>query len=190
MLERKCLNPDARDILRSSCTAKSENLDETVGTGHAAVWRADDVATPGTGRRRKPSRGGIGGAADAAARPELCIGPGGPQRGPLVRSSPNPYAGRFVPLQSHAERARQVDESAEIGRLMRFYFDLTNGQTTMRDDEGAEADDLAEATDQAQIVIEELRTAGALMDVEDDWQLVIRTDDGTELRRIPIAARD
>jgi cytosine/adenosine deaminase-related metal-dependent hydrolase len=69
---------------------------------------------------------------------------------------------------------------------MRFHFDLTNGQTTMRDHEGAEANDLAEAIEQARTVIDELRIGGELMDVGDNWQLVIRAPDGTELQFIPI----
>lgn len=69
---------------------------------------------------------------------------------------------------------------------MRFHFDLTDGRTTMPDADGAEAASLSDALDQAAAVIGEMRRAGELTDVEDNWHLVIRSADGGEMARIPV----
>ena len=69
---------------------------------------------------------------------------------------------------------------------MRFHFDLTDGRTTMADADGAEAAGPSDALDQAMAVMEEMRRAGELTDVEDDWHLVVRAADGRELSRIPV----
>lgn len=69
---------------------------------------------------------------------------------------------------------------------MRFHFDLTDGRITMPDPEGADAADLAEAIEQAAIVIEELRGTGELQDVDSPWDLVIKDSRGQELHRLQI----
>ena len=69
---------------------------------------------------------------------------------------------------------------------MRFHFDLTDGRTTMPDAEGAEAADPSDALEQAMAVIEEMRRAGELTDVENGWHLVVRAADGREISRIPV----
>ena len=69
---------------------------------------------------------------------------------------------------------------------MRFYFDVTNGQTTIRDTEGIEAADLDEATAQTQAVIEELRRSGELNGFHEGWRLIIREMHGSIHRNLPI----
>ncbi|WP_244424529.1 DUF6894 family protein [Methylobacterium nodulans] len=68
----------------------------------------------------------------------------------------------------------------------RFYFDLTDGFTTIRDNEGVEAEDLADAVKQAEAALEEMRAAGELADFEEGWRLVIRTGADANLATIPI----
>jgi hypothetical protein len=67
-----------------------------------------------------------------------------------------------------------------------FYFDLTDGLTTIRDDEGVEADDLADALKQAEAALKEMSADGELTDLEVGWSFVIRTGAGTVLATIPI----
>ncbi|WP_043751894.1 DUF6894 family protein [Methylobacterium nodulans] len=69
----------------------------------------------------------------------------------------------------------------------RFYFDLTDGLTTIRDDEGVEADDLTDALKQAEAALEEMSANGELADFDPGWRLVIRTGTETVLVTIPIA---
>ncbi|KQP37632.1 hypothetical protein ASF49_22060 [Methylobacterium sp. Leaf104] len=73
---------------------------------------------------------------------------------------------------------------------MRFHFDLTDGRTTMSDVKGAEAADLGQAIDQAELVIEELRGAGELLDVDGPWDLLIRDAEGRVLHRMPVVRTD
>ena len=70
----------------------------------------------------------------------------------------------------------------------RFYFDLTDGLTTIRDNEVVEADDLADALEQAEAALEEMSASGELTDLEEGWRLVIRTGADTVLATIPIVS--
>jgi hypothetical protein len=67
-----------------------------------------------------------------------------------------------------------------------FYFDLTDGLTTIRDGEGVEADDLADALKQAEVALEETSASGELTGLEEGWSFVIRTGADTILVTIPI----
>jgi hypothetical protein len=69
---------------------------------------------------------------------------------------------------------------------MRFYFDFENGFETIRDDAGVEADDLDQALDDAQSVIQEMAHEfkdGALGDAP---VLVMRDETGSPVARLPI----
>ncbi|MFE1599639.1 DUF6894 family protein [Methylobacterium sp. ID0610] len=68
----------------------------------------------------------------------------------------------------------------------RFYFDLTDGFTTIRDEEGVEAEDLADALEQAEAALDEMGVAGELAGLEEGWRLVIRMDTETVLATIPV----
>ena len=69
----------------------------------------------------------------------------------------------------------------------RFYFDLTNGQTTLRDETGVEATSLNEALEQARAAIDEMRDNGELDGLGRGWQLIIRDERGAVVQREPIA---
>lgn len=68
----------------------------------------------------------------------------------------------------------------------RFYFDLTNGQKFIRDDEGVEADDIDQATKEAQVVLNEMRGSQELSSIGDGWRLIIRDENGRALRTMPL----
>ncbi|HEX8416799.1 MAG TPA: hypothetical protein VF641_04265 [Methylobacterium sp.] len=71
----------------------------------------------------------------------------------------------------------------------RFYFDLTDGESTLRDDEGVLAPDLDEAIAAARAVLAEMRDSGDLADGEDDWLLVIRDEGCRTLTQLPVVSR-
>ncbi|WCS24388.1 hypothetical protein LOK46_25155 [Methylobacterium sp. NMS14P] len=68
----------------------------------------------------------------------------------------------------------------------RFYFDIENGEETIRDTQGVEAEDLAEALAEARSVIDEM--AGELEAAGPDGAstLVVRDATGAEVGRVPI----
>ena len=68
----------------------------------------------------------------------------------------------------------------------RFYFDLTNGQQLIRDDEGVDASGPDEAKNEAQAALDELR-GGQQADMPGaGWQLIIRDEDGVTLETLPL----
>jgi len=69
----------------------------------------------------------------------------------------------------------------------RFYFDLTDGFTTIRDEEGVEADDLQVALTYAEKAIQEMRLDGELTRLDADWQFEIRIHDGAVLATLSIS---
>ncbi|GJD99919.1 DUF6894 family protein [Methylobacterium isbiliense] len=69
----------------------------------------------------------------------------------------------------------------------RFYFDLTDGLTTIRDDDGVEADDLRMALQHAEEAIEEMRQNGELAQFSGHWWLIVRSKDGTVLATVEIS---
>ncbi|WP_128561720.1 DUF6894 family protein [Methylobacterium crusticola] len=70
--------------------------------------------------------------------------------------------------------------------MHRFHFDLIDGRTLVRDDEGVEAEDLSCALEQARATIEEMRASGDLSDLAGRWQLVVRSESGTVLASISL----
>lgn len=68
----------------------------------------------------------------------------------------------------------------------RFYFDLTNGLDTFRDDDGVEANDLDDATRQTQTVLDEIRDDGNASAFEEGWHLIIRDESGATLKALPV----
>ncbi|MCJ2033744.1 DUF6894 family protein [Methylobacterium sp. J-068] len=72
--------------------------------------------------------------------------------------------------------------------LDRFFFDLTNGAETLRDEIGAEATDIDEARREAQVVLGEIGRTGELDDSSGRWTLLIRNRDGVVLERVEIDA--
>lgn len=68
----------------------------------------------------------------------------------------------------------------------RFYFDLTDGISTIRDDEGIEVDDLRVAMLHAEEAIEEMRQSGELSQFSGSWWLSIRAENGAELATVGV----
>lgn len=68
----------------------------------------------------------------------------------------------------------------------RFYFDLTNGPATIRDDEGVEARSLDEAMREAAAVLEEMRGIADPSARHESWKLVIRAEGGGALGTLPL----
>ena len=69
---------------------------------------------------------------------------------------------------------------------IRFYFDVDNGRDTIRDHEGVEAADLAEALAEACSVIQEMADEIRADALGADWTLVVRDASGTVVARLPI----
>ena len=69
---------------------------------------------------------------------------------------------------------------------VRFFFDLTDDQNLLRDEEGVEADSLADATAQAKFVIAEMSRSGELEPGVRHWKMFIRSTDGAELLSIDV----
>ncbi|WP_018261435.1 DUF6894 family protein [Methylobacterium sp. WSM2598] len=70
--------------------------------------------------------------------------------------------------------------------MQRFYFDLADGVTTIRDEEGVEAANPDEALEAAEAVIQETRANGELAQLGDGWTLCIRADTETVLAILPV----
>ena len=68
----------------------------------------------------------------------------------------------------------------------RFYFDLTNGSDTLRDDEGVKASGLHEAAEHAQAAVEDMRGNGKGPAPGDGWWLIIRDESEMTPRSIPL----
>jgi hypothetical protein len=68
----------------------------------------------------------------------------------------------------------------------RFYFDLTNGQSNIRDAESVRLTDLAEAIREARSVLEEMRRSDELSEDEEGWFLIIRDAAGEALMTLPV----
>ncbi|WP_407520154.1 DUF6894 family protein [Methylobacterium oryzisoli] len=68
----------------------------------------------------------------------------------------------------------------------RFYFDLTDGNTIIRDEEGVEVDDAQGALEQAEAAVQEMRADGELVGLKGSWKLLVRTSTDTVLSIISI----
>lgn len=66
----------------------------------------------------------------------------------------------------------------------RYYFDLESGQDAIQDEQGVMADGLESAIAQALLGLAEMRGSGELPESTADWELVIRDNAGSELKRI------
>ena len=70
---------------------------------------------------------------------------------------------------------------------IRFYFDIENGREMIRDQDGVEAEDLAEALAEARSVIREMADDVGAGDLGSAWTLVVRDAAGIVVGRLPIA---
>jgi hypothetical protein len=68
----------------------------------------------------------------------------------------------------------------------RFYFDIENGEETIRDAQGVEAADVAEALAEARSVIDEMAGELEVAGPAGAWTLVVRDATGAEVGRVPI----
>ncbi|WP_447676629.1 DUF6894 family protein [Methylobacterium sp. M6A4_1b] len=70
--------------------------------------------------------------------------------------------------------------------LPHFFFDLTDGQSFLRDDLGIEVEDIDKAVEQALIVIDEMHADGSLTETAAAWDLNIRNQKGIVLKKIKV----
>lgn len=63
----------------------------------------------------------------------------------------------------------------------RFYFDLKNGSSFIRDHDGVEANGLEQAMVECQAVIQDFLESGDLSDDEAGWSLIVRDAAGEAL---------
>lgn len=68
----------------------------------------------------------------------------------------------------------------------KFYFDLTNGEDLIRDDEGVDASGPDEAIEEARAVLSEMRKGDGATMPGDGWQLIIRDEDGATVKTLPL----
>ncbi|WP_336491185.1 DUF6894 family protein [Methylobacterium nigriterrae] len=71
--------------------------------------------------------------------------------------------------------------------LKRFYFDLVNRDSLIPDTDGIEAADLAEALAQAELALAEMKESGEADSFGCGWELLVRDEAGSVLRKLPIA---
>ena len=81
---------------------------------------------------------------------------------------------------SDSSRRPMADPGTAAGAKLRLYFDLTDGQTILRDEEGVEVTDLDHALADADAVL------GELHGYEVGWSLVIRDQAGAVLAQLPV----
>lgn len=72
--------------------------------------------------------------------------------------------------------------------MQKFYFDLVGDLKILPDRTGVRASTLEEAIEQARTVIDEMKSEGALLDLDDDWRLYIISEDRSLDFSIPINA--
>ncbi len=70
--------------------------------------------------------------------------------------------------------------------ISRFYFDLTNGIDTLRDDLGVEANGLDDAIRQTRTVLDEMRDDTNVSVLDDGWELLIRDESGVILMSLAV----
>ncbi|MGH1570469.1 DUF6894 family protein [Methylobacterium sp. P31] len=70
--------------------------------------------------------------------------------------------------------------------IPRFFFDVSNSEETIPDEEGVEAADLNEALSEARSVIAEMAAAVIEADPGRSWTLIVRDEAGSAVGRIPI----
>lgn len=72
----------------------------------------------------------------------------------------------------------------------RFHLDLTDGLTTIRDEDGVLAPNLSEAIRQAEEVLEEMRRSGDLSSRDKAWTLIIRDAAGERVMALSVIPSD
>ena len=72
----------------------------------------------------------------------------------------------------------------------RFYFDLTNGLSTISDEVGVWAIDLDDAIHQAGEALAEMQEDNELANDADHWMMIIRNASGKTVRVLPVIPRD
>ena len=72
----------------------------------------------------------------------------------------------------------------------RFYFDLTNGLSTISDEVGVSAIDLDDALHQAHEALTEMREDNEFASDADQWTMIIRNASGKTVRVLPVIPRD
>ena len=72
----------------------------------------------------------------------------------------------------------------------RFYFDLTNGLSTISDRVGVSAIDLDDAIHQAGEALAEMQEDNELANDADQWMMIIRNASGKTVRVLPMIPRD
>ncbi|MCJ2080775.1 DUF6894 family protein [Methylobacterium sp. J-090] len=72
----------------------------------------------------------------------------------------------------------------------RFHLDLTDGRTTIRDEDGVLAPNLNEAVKQAEEVLAEMHYRNELSSSDQAWTLVIRSAAGETHATLPVVPRD
>jgi hypothetical protein len=77
----------------------------------------------------------------------------------------------------------------EVRLAERFFFDLTDGQSTIPDEGGVLAADVDEAIAQAEAVLGEMRADDELSDDDGAWAMIIRDAAGHLLMTLPIVPR-
>ena len=70
--------------------------------------------------------------------------------------------------------------------MTRYYFDLANGDDLIRDDEGVDASSPAEAFEEAQAALIDMRSNGKAPEPGSGWQLIIRDERGETLSTISL----
>ena len=74
--------------------------------------------------------------------------------------------------------------------LSAYFFDLADGRTTIRDDDGVLVANLDDAIRQAEEVLEEMRRSRELSSRDDAWTLVIRDAAGEQVTVLSVIPRD
>jgi hypothetical protein len=70
--------------------------------------------------------------------------------------------------------------------LRRLYFDVSNGQEAIRDEEGAQAENLQQALADAHDVIGERADDLGAADRNNSWTLIVRNGTGLTVAHVPI----
>ena len=68
----------------------------------------------------------------------------------------------------------------------RFYFDIENGEASIRDEEGVEAASVEQALDDARSVIREMAAELTAGNPDETWTLIVRDASGSLVGRLPI----
>jgi hypothetical protein len=106
---------------------------------------------------------------------------------------PTPTNSKLAPVEAHVETdaaAQYPDVSTQCPSLSsRYYFNLTDGETMIRDEEGVEASSIQAAVLSAMEAVEELRGQEPLdPDEWQGWRMEIVDVSGQAVQTIPLDA--